>query len=337
MNTREVLEVVVPGKVGKRKCALISRQFTVNLLETADDVEILAFDILLDAFNYRCILCYRPPEYDGHAWLYLSSLLSCIDKLTSTCDSNILIVGDFNLPYLSWDTLLVSGLYAKFHQSFIDCTCQLGLCQCVDEPTRGENILDLVLVNDPLLISKCVVTVPFSNSDHETVEFDLVLPCIALDNQNYCCKYYFNFKEADYDGLNAYFSDVDWKTELSVNLNEDINSCMSSFIAILNEGINLFVPVNRVVDEPSSSNSRAHVHKYPVYIRQLFRKKIVAWRLYKRCRNKQLLDKYKSAEDKFSLAVNCFNAAKENEIIDSNNIGAFYKYINNKLVTIKLE
>ena len=53
------------NKRGGGVCALISRQFTVNLLETADDVEILAFDILLDAFNYRCILCYTGAALAG--------------------------------------------------------------------------------------------------------------------------------------------------------------------------------------------------------------------------------------------------------------------------------
>ncbi len=38
---------------------------------------------------------------------------------------------------------------------------QLGLTQCVEEPTRKNNILDLVLVNDPLLVNGCSVNVPF--------------------------------------------------------------------------------------------------------------------------------------------------------------------------------
>ena len=320
-------------QIGGGVCALISKRFTVELVETNDDIEMLAFDILFDAFTYRCILCYRPPYYDNNAWNYLSSMLSCIYSLCGTYDGNVAIFGDFNLPYLSWDTLLVSGQYVKFHQALLDCASQIGLVQCVDEPTRGNNILDLILVNDPLLLSSCTVTAPFGNSDHETIEFNFVIP--EINSNNKCdSKCVFNFKDADFDGLNAFLSAVDWQNVLRTpDAANDVNNCMDAFIDVLNEGINIFVPIKEVFNVPSSSNSRASVRIYPLFIRQLFRKKVTAWRLYKRFRNEQLKAKYKAAEKKFALAVNSFDAAKENEIINSGNVGTFYKYINNKLVT----
>jgi len=62
-------------------------------------------------------------------------------------------------------------------------------------------------------------------------------------------------------------------------------------------------------------------------------KKRAAWRLYKQYKTENLKAKYKAAERKFSAAVESFNEAKENEIIKSANLGSFYRYINNKLVT----
>jgi len=310
----------------------VNKCFTINVLEIVADVEVLAFDILFDLFTYRCILCYRPPEYDNNAWSYFSSLLSCIDSLCKNCDCNICIFGDFNLPYLCWDTLLVSGPHAKFHQAFLDSTTQLGLVQCVDQPTRCDNILDLVLVNDPLLISSCVVRAPFGNSDHETIEFNLVLPAVKPTSGVSECqsdsKYCFNFKEADYNGLNVFLSGVDW---LNVLCTDDVNSCMERFMDIFNEGINQFVPVRQVFD--FNNSSKKYIRKYPLFIRQLFRKKIAAWRLYKHNKTEQLKIKYKAAEAKFSSAVDSFNARKENDLINNGNLGAFYSYVNNKLVT----
>jgi hypothetical protein len=93
------------------------------------------------------------------------------------------------------------------------------------------------------------------------------------------------------------------------------------------------VPTKQVFDGPSSSNSRSSVRKYPLFIRQLFRKKVTAWRLYKRNRNDQLKARYKAAEAKFSAVVDKFNTAKENDLINNGNLGSFYSYVNSKLVT----
>lgn len=56
----------------------------------------------------------------------------------------------------------------------------------VDVPTRENNILDIVLCNDPLLICDVCVGPPFSTSDHETVSciinFNVVVT--STDAQN---------------------------------------------------------------------------------------------------------------------------------------------------------
>jgi len=42
-------------------------------------------------------------------------------------------------------------------------------------PTKGDNMLDLVLCNDLYVVSCIDVIEPYSNSDHSMVEFNLVL------------------------------------------------------------------------------------------------------------------------------------------------------------------
>ena len=44
------------------------------------------------------------------------------------------------------------------------------LSQLVSEPTRGRNILDLLLVDNTDLTDEIVVSQSFSNSDHESVD-----------------------------------------------------------------------------------------------------------------------------------------------------------------------
>jgi len=45
-----------------------------------------------------------------------------------------------------------------------------GFTQCTPEPTRSGNLLDLVLVSDPLAVSDITVAPPFSTSDHNLVD-----------------------------------------------------------------------------------------------------------------------------------------------------------------------
>ena len=244
-----------------------------------------------------------------------------------------MLFGDFNLPYICWNTLLATGPHARYHNLFLEFTSEHGLIQCVAEPTRENNILDLILVSDPLLINSCVTTAPLGNSDHNIVEFNLVLPTdnIIKNNINDDAKQYcYNFKEADFEGLNNFLIGVDWQ---SILCSDNANDCMETFINILNIGIDEFVPVKPVSTLSCPSHDRKYNRLYPLYIRQLFGKKRAAWRLYKQYKTEKLKSKYKAAEQKFSAAVESFYEAKENEIIKSANLGSFYRYVNNKLVT----
>ena len=70
--------------------------------------------------------------------------------------------------------------------------CQANLlCQLVTEPTRDNNILDLVLTNDPQLVSSLNVLEQFSTSDHNAILFKI---CYSA-NQNAPLADYIEFIE----------------------------------------------------------------------------------------------------------------------------------------------
>ena len=62
--------------------------------------------------------------------------------------SNIVVVGDINLPKFKWDDPNTDCLIAKVMCPFID---TFFLKQVVTKPTRGSNILDLVFCHDDLI------------------------------------------------------------------------------------------------------------------------------------------------------------------------------------------
>ena len=79
-------------------------------------------------------------------------------------------MGNFNFPELDWSKLESLSDSHPFSKCMNDCF----LNQLVDAPTRGENILDLVLASDDSMISNLVVGEPFETSDHQVIRWELV-------------------------------------------------------------------------------------------------------------------------------------------------------------------
>jgi len=95
---------------------------------------------------------------------------------------------------------------------------------------------------------------------------------------------------------------------------------------VLNTGIAAHTPTKIV-----SNTNLKYFKVYPLYIRQLVRKKRFAWRLYKRGRSQHLKDKYLAARRKCDNAISSFTQLKEARIVNSGNLGLLYKHINSKL------
>ena len=100
-------------------------------LKTLEDKKIL----------YSC--CYRPPDAN----------LCWMDKfeyfLNTICNQyeNVVIAGDFNLPNINWETMEnTTGVNELF---FVQMLNDHYLSQLNHTPSRGNNILDLVITNVP--------------------------------------------------------------------------------------------------------------------------------------------------------------------------------------------
>ena len=111
---------------------------------------------------------YRQPNSDTTPVLELAN---SIEMLTNqSCLPNILLTGDFNLPDIRWPDSMVlpSPQYgSEINNLLFSITQDNNLIQCVADPTRGSNILDLVLSTNDSVIKSCEV-VP-GISDHEAV------------------------------------------------------------------------------------------------------------------------------------------------------------------------
>ena len=85
------------------------------------------------------------------------------------------IGGDFNCPGISWDRFKAPA--DNIQDLFLDFTLSNGFSQLVNEPTRQDNILDLVLCNEPLHITSVDIQSPMRKSDHASVMFQFSTRC----------------------------------------------------------------------------------------------------------------------------------------------------------------
>ena len=97
--------------------------------------EILVISILS---NIGVILVYKPPSFLEAS---LSDFLEILNRHVEKFEKCILL-GDFNFPKIDWLNYTASG---DSSNKFLQFCIEGGFEQLVNSPTRGQNILDLVL------------------------------------------------------------------------------------------------------------------------------------------------------------------------------------------------
>ena len=80
------------------------------------------------------------------------------------------IMGDFNHGHIQWESLESAG--GDDHQ-FLLLTQDCFLTQHVLEPTRGGNVLDLILSSQNELVDNVKVHEPLGSSDHIQIHFNI--------------------------------------------------------------------------------------------------------------------------------------------------------------------
>ena len=115
---------------------------------------------------------YRPNKTDINSLQELdSSYFRLGDRLNT---SNVIVAGDFNAPDLKWNYPEPTNCSLN-SERLLEIIDEHGLTQLVKEPTRDDNILDLVLTNSVNIINN-VKVIP-GISDHDMVLFEVNLAC----------------------------------------------------------------------------------------------------------------------------------------------------------------
>ena len=173
--------------------------FIIPIPDKFRHLDVIAVSIQTENGTLRYITVYRAPEFNKFGRENMNLLIECLDYLCDTRDT-IVMVGDFNLPYIDWTSLSCPD--DGIHSVFLQFCIQYGLYQFVDVPTRENHLLDLVLSSDHIIISELKVASPFSTSDHATVDFGLIVAehggCSNVPSV------FYDYDNADFDSIAHY-------------------------------------------------------------------------------------------------------------------------------------
>ena len=308
-------------------CIFVKRGLKVCTLNTENIhpiIDIIGLDLFVSNKSIcRFFLTYRPPNaspiYDSISSDFY--LINMITFMTNNMNSKgpTIILGDMNCPNINWK--INKALCSGAETQLADFVNSNGMIQYVDQPTHDSHTLDVLLLNDPLILTSLSVIDPFSTSDHCTVVFSL---CVAI-HDTIDHRIFYDWLQADWTGFNDFILQVDWLYILTENLTVD--TLWTAFSRILNAGMESFVPCR--VKNSTLLNSKK---KYPKRIRQLLSNKGRTFRAMKaNPNNNNLVERYKQLTVDFRGAVRTYEMEEENKVINSNSIGTFYKYVNRRM------
>jgi len=154
----------------------------------------------------------------------------------------LIVLGDFNLPDISWSppTDSLVAIFLSVHD-FVDGLLELSLQQVSFIRNSLKKQLDLVFVSDPfeVTVSRIDALVVPEDRYHPTLDLTICLPCIDTLSPLVPQTKMRSFPKCDYKRLNDMISEHNW-TDLYNCM--DIESATELFYIVLNTFFNERVP-----------------------------------------------------------------------------------------------
>ena len=222
------------------------------------------------------------------------------------------IIGDFNFPGIEWKT----GRCDKKGGEFVEVIDDNFLQQHVDEATqRSGNILDLVITNDPNLVSQVEMEGKLANSDHDIITTTINLETDAKNNNRRTR----NYNNADYDEMKKMMR-RNWEEELR---NKDVEGSWQLIKGVIDEAVEKCVPWKKI----RAGNPPKWMCNE---LKRLIGKKKRAWKKWKKSKKEEDRKEYKSLEKKTKKTIRNRKNAVEKRVAREakSNPKLFFWYVN---------
>ncbi|MCP4269647.1 MAG: hypothetical protein GY777_29425, partial [Candidatus Brocadiaceae bacterium] len=272
-------------------------------------VEQLCVQINANSKKFNISVVYRPPAQPLDIDTEMYKILEQVTK-----DNECIIVGDFNLAHINWDSL--TGVESESHR-MIEFVEDNFLYQLVREPTRGNNILDLVLSTQEFLVNNVCVGEHLGLSDHNLIRLDINVN----GNKTFNTIKRPNFNKADYKGFSRALS------HLPVENHPEVNELWINF---KNKFINL---QNRFV--PFCNTKQQIDNTTPWFnptIGQAIKNRDKLYKIKKRNNTPETNQTYINARRLVKREINKAKRNYEIKIAENSktNPKSFYNYVNNR-------
>ena len=142
-------------------------------------------------------------------------------------------MGDFSHGHIQWKSLESIG---GEDQRFLFLIQDSFLTQHVLEPTREENVLDIVLSSQKELVDNVKIHDPLGNSDHNQIPFDINVKSESKNKKTYRR----NFHKGNFKDMRKYLAKLDWNNML---MNKTAIECRNILKYEIESIINKFVPL----------------------------------------------------------------------------------------------
>lgn len=196
------------------------------------------------------ILCavYIPPPVTTNL---LNLFVDNCNGILQSYHGNTMIIGDFNLPFLNWQTktnqdvheLIPTNFNCNLGYIFVDFISLNNLTQFNDVLNTNNRILDLVLSNiNNISVKVCENPLIKLDAHHPALEINtnVYAKCQPKITQKPFATH--NFKKADYSIVNKELGLIDWVKEISTI--EDIDSALAKFYDVLRSVIDMTIPLS---------------------------------------------------------------------------------------------
>ena len=205
-----------------------------------------------------------------------NALLETVDRAAK---NSVILMGDFNYPDINWEEGRASGKGEKF----LDTVQNNFLYQHVKEPTRGMNILDLVLTDDLNMVDNVRCEAPFGRGDHAVVCFDVNIDCSRVEKKIES----FDFGRANWIGLNKDLLEIDWNERFK---ERSVHEMWSILVEVLEEKKREYIPLKSKIGK-----------KKPIWMNykacKALKRKYRMWKLYKDSPEGEKFERFKRARN----------------------------------------
>ena len=226
-----------------------------------------------------------------------------------------IIMGDFNHGHIQWKSLESTG---GEDQQFLFLIQDSFLTQHVLEPTREENVLDIVLSSQKELVDNVKIHEPLGNSDHNQIHFDIYVKSESKNKKTYRR----NFHKGNYKDMRKYLAKLDWNNML---MNKIAIECWNILKYEIESIIDKFVPLKK----QGKRSRKKHLSKEA--IRKMVFKQTM-WRVYRHTRKDEDYANYKEALNLATTEIRKSKRTFEQKLAGNikNDSKSFYAYVRSK-------